>query len=110
MVSLSVGQAVDLRPRAAAAGHSEEQRVGLDHVRVAGLELAAGHQQDGEGARLGVRPVGGAGVRVQRNLLLPRRDLLHRTADILQGREAMAAFPSQVFFLLNKGNKSDIRY
>lgn len=84
VVTLSVGQAVDLRPRAAAPGHPEEQRVGLDHVGIAGLKLAAGHQQGGERAGLGVGPAGGAGLRVQGDLLLPRRDLLHRAAHVLQ--------------------------
>lgn len=92
VVTLSVGQAVDLCagvPGAGGAaggrsGDSEEERVGLDHVRVAGFKLAAGNQQGGEGARLGLAP--GAGVWVQRNLLLPSGDLLHRTADILDSR------------------------
>lgn len=83
MVILAVGQAVDLLSGASGPRHSEEQRVRLDHVRVAGFKLAAGNQQGGEGARLGLDP--GARLWVQGNLLLPRRDLLYRTAHILDG-------------------------
>ena len=81
MVILSVGQAVDLCSGVSGPRHSEQQRVRLDHVRVAGFELAAGDQQGGDGARLGLDS--SARVWVQRNLLLPCGDLLHRTAHIL---------------------------
>lgn len=81
VVVLSICQTVDLSSGTSGPRHSEEQRVGLDHVGVAGLELAAGYQQGGQGARFGLDP--GASVRVQGNLLLPRGDLLHRTADVL---------------------------
>lgn len=59
--------------------HSEQQRVGLDHVAVARLELGAGHEQRGEGRRLRLLHVW-----VQRHLLLPCRHLLYGAADILQ--------------------------
>lgn len=81
MEALAVGQPVQLRPRAPRPRHPEEQRVRLDHVRVAGFKLAAGDQQGGNGARLGVKS--GAAVWVERNLLFPCRDLLHRTTDVL---------------------------
>lgn len=81
VVILSVGQAVDLCSGVSGPRHSEQQWVRLDHVRVAGFELAAGDQQGGDGARLGLDS--SARVWVQRNLLLPCGDLLHRTAHIL---------------------------
>lgn len=81
METLAVGQSVQLRPWAPRPRHPEEQRVRLDHVRVAGFKLAAGNQQGGNGARLCVKS--GAAVWVQRNLLFPCRDVLHWTTDIL---------------------------
>lgn len=50
VVTLSVSQAIHLHSGVSGPGHSEEQRVRLDHVRVAGFKLAAGYQQSGEGA------------------------------------------------------------
>lgn len=50
VVTLSVCQAIHLHSGVSGPGHSEEQRVGLDHVGVAGFKLAAGYQQSGEGA------------------------------------------------------------
>lgn len=65
--------------------HSEEQRIRFDHVRVAGFKLAAGNQQGGVGAQLGLDP--GARVWVQRDLLLSCGDLLHRTAHVLHRKQ-----------------------
>lgn len=83
VVTLSVSQAIHLHSGVSGPGHSEEQRVRLDHMRVAGFKLAAGYQQSREGAWLSLAPC--AGVWVQRNLLLPRRNLLYWTAHILDG-------------------------
>lgn len=77
---------VRLGSRTPRHGHSEQQRVRLDQVGVAGLKLTAGNQQDGEGTRFDLN--GGAGVRVEGNLLLPCGDLLHRTGDVLQDERA----------------------
>lgn len=85
MVTLSVGQAVALCSGASGPRYSEEQRVRFDHVRVAGFKLAAGNQQGGEGAWLGLKS--STCVWVQRNLLFPCRDLLHWTAHILDRKE-----------------------
>lgn len=54
-------------------------------MRVAGFKLAAGNQQGGVGAQLGLDP--GARVWVQRDLLLSRGDLLHRTAHVLHRKQ-----------------------
>ena len=84
VVVLSVGQAVDLGAGVSGPWHSEQQWVRLDHVRVAGFKLTAGNQQGGEGARLGLDS--STGVRVQGHLLLPCRNLPHRTAHVLDTR------------------------
>lgn len=94
VVVLPVGQPVDLSSGASGPGHSEEQGVGLDQVRVAGFELAAGHQQAGEGARLHLDS--GARLRVQRYLLLSCRDLLHRTADVLKREKGPQLRPEEL--------------
>ncbi len=90
VVILSVDQAVDLGSGVSGPRYSEEQRIRLHHVRVAGFKLAAGNKQGREGARLGLDS--SARVWVQRNLLLPCRDLLHRTAHILDGRQEKMCF------------------
>lgn len=89
VVTLSVGQAIHLCSGVSGPRYSEEQRVRFHHVRVAGFKLAAGNQQGGEAARLGLDS--GACIWVQRNLLLPCRDLLHRTAHILDRMKDISA-------------------
>lgn len=95
VVALAVAQPVELRPRPPRPGHPEEQRVGLDRVRVAGFKLAAGDQQGREGGRLGLEPGPPAPVGVQRNLLLSRGDLLDGTADVLHRSPESGRFQRQ---------------
>lgn len=64
-------------------------------MRVAGFKLAAGDQQGREGGRLGLEPGPPAPVGVQRNLLLPRRDLLDGTADVLHKSRESGRFQRQ---------------
>ena len=48
LVGLPVDQAVDVP--SPCAGHPEQERVGLDHVAVAGFKLVAGDQERGVGS------------------------------------------------------------